>query len=352
MSDEKRHDDESQTAEKSPAQQSPAQQSPAEQSPAEQSPSRKTSRAPEADEGWELWAKVALLMGAIGFVAWTVVLLRLGEPSVYAYAFIVPALGALSVPVVFWGLIKTVFNRPIFRRSRTIGFGLLLAVGFFGNSPMFAVPLSTEDFESTHSYRLPFDGEWAVTAGGDSTTTNYHATTPTYRYAYDFTPVVDGERHKDDGKALTDYYCYGKPVLTPTAGEVVRVQDKYKDNNPAKFDARIDAQSVMGNHVVIEVDDSEYLFVAHMKEGSVAVERGDEVSQGQKIGECGNSGGSVKPNVHVHLQNSKEFPVSESLPLEFSDYVSDGEPVEKGMPQGSTNTEEPFGERVKNAKGD
>ena len=310
----------------------------------EQAP--QTSRPPESAQGWELWTKVALLMGALGVIAWAVVLLRLGEASIYTHAFVISALGVLTLPVTLWGLIKTMFNRPVLRRSRTIAFGILLAVGFFGNVPFFAVPLSTEGFESSHTYRLPFDGEWAVTAGGDSTSTNYHATTPTYRWAYDFTPVVDGKRHEDDGEELTDYYCYGKPVLAPAPGEVVTVVNDRKDNAAGEFDS----QSVMGNHVVIEVDKDEYLFVSHMKKGSVTVAAGDQVEQGQKIGECGNSGRSLRPNVHVHLQNSTDFPVSESLPLSFSNYVADGELVEKGMPEGSTDPKNPFGQRVKNRK--
>jgi hypothetical protein len=307
----------------------------------------KTSRPPEPDQGWELWAKVSVLMGAIGAVAWVLVLLRLGTVSVYTHAFVLSALGALSLPVTFWGLIKTLFNRPVLRRSRTIAFGLLLAVAFFGNVPFFAVPLSTEGFESTHTYRLPFDGEWAVSAGGDSTSTNYHATTPTYRFAYDFAPLVDGKRHKDDGTELSDYYCYGESVLAPAAGEVVRVEKTRKDNAVGEFDG----QSVMGNHVVVRVDDSEYLFVSHMKEETIPVAKGDQIRAGQKIGECGNSGRSLKPNVHIHLQNSKDFPISESLPLRFSDYRADGKAVDKGMPRGSTDPEDPFGERVENTNG-
>lgn len=315
---------------------------PAEERPTEERCAEKQN--PDEVYGWELWTKISVLMGALALVSWLLVLLRLGAVSVYTHGFVISALGALTLPVTLWGLIKTIFNRPVLRRSRTIGFVTLLAVGFFGNVPLFAVPLSTEDFESEHTYRLPFDGEWAVTAGGDSKETNYHATTPTYRWGYDFTPIVDGERYEGKGAKLTDYYCYGKPVFAPAGGEVVTVEKSRKDNEAGQFDA----QSVMGNHVIIRVDDDEYLFVAHMKEDSVSVDEGDTVEQGQKIGECGNSGRSLKPNVHVHLQNTLEFPMSESLPLRFSNYLADGEPVEKGMPKGSSDREDPFGQMVQN----
>ncbi|MFP4598470.1 MAG: M23 family metallopeptidase [Persicimonas sp.] len=295
------------------------------------------------DHSFELWAKISLGMGALSALGWVVVLLRLGVPSVYTHAFIIATLGFLTMPVMFWGLVKSFFNPPLVRRSRIIAFGVLLATAFFGNVPYFTVPLSTADWESSHEYRLPFDGEWAVTAGGDSTDTNYHATTAAYRWAYDFTRVEDGKRHRGEGKELADYYCYGEPVLASAAGEVIRAEDGNEDNEPGEFDE----QSVLGNHVIVEVDEDEYLFVAHMKEESLAVEEGARVEPGEKLGECGNSGRSINPHVHVHLQNSTKFPMSEGLPLRFSDYTADGEPVELGMPKGSSDSESPFGQRVK-----
>lgn len=312
-------------------------------------PAERTSRGESwSEEGkgvddWELWAKIAVLMAGTTAAAWMVVLLRLGEISVYTHAFILSTLGVLTLPIILWGMAKTMFNRPVFRKSRTIAFALLLAVATFGNVPLFSVPLSTEDWKSEHVYRLPFEGEWAVTAGGGSTDVNYHATTATYRWAYDFTPVKDGERHSGDGDELSDYYCYGEPVLAPQGGEVIDVEGDKRDNEPGEFDA----ESVLGNRVVIEVDEGEYLFVAHMKQDSVIIEKGDTVEQGDKLGECGNSGRSLYPHVHVHLQNTKDFPMSESLPLVFSDYFSNGEPVDKGMPKGSSDPEKPFGEIVK-----
>jgi murein DD-endopeptidase MepM/ murein hydrolase activator NlpD len=100
--------------------------------------------------------------------------------------------------------------------------------------------------------------------------------------------------------------------------------------------------------VVVRVAKDEFLYLAHLKNESVAVKVGDEVSAGDKLGECGNSGRSLLPHLHIHLQNSGDFPVAESLPLEFSNYIADGEPVAEGMPLGSANRADPLGQRVKN----
>lgn len=294
--------------------------------------------------GWELWTQVSVLMAAFAVVGWGIVWLRLGTLSIYTHAFGLSALGFLTLPVIFWGLVKSMFNRPVLRRPRVIAFVLLLGVSFFCSQPRFAVPLSTEGWTSAHRYRLPFQGAWVTTAGGDSTRTNYHAMTATYRWGYDFTPLVDGARHRGAGDKLEDYACFGQPVLAPVAGKVHELENEHPDNAPQTFDE----ESVLGNYVVLRVDEGEYLYVAHLKQHSIALQAGQTVQAGDKLGECGNSGRAWVPHVHVHLQNSAEFPVAESLPLKFSNYLANGEPVQLGMPLGSTNPEKPLGQQVEN----
>lgn len=309
-----------------------------------QPPKTAKPAAPKTDP-WELWVQVALMMAGVALIGWLLVWMRLGTVSVYIHSFILSTLGILTLPVIFWGLTKAIFNRPIYQRSRTLGFVVLVGVAFFCNIPLFAVPLATEDWQSTHTYRLPFEGEWVTSAGGDSTKLNYHATTATYRWGYDFTRAPDAKRFKNNGEQLSDYYCYGAPVLAPVAGKVVQLENKHKDNPPHQFNE----DSVLGNHLVIKVDEAEYLYVAQLKERSIPLKVGDPVQPGDKIGECGNSGRSLLPHVHIHLQNTAEFPLAESLPLVFSNYLADDKAVDIGMPQGSSDAQNPLGQRVQNA---
>ncbi|MFU8806279.1 MAG: M23 family metallopeptidase, partial [Bradymonadaceae bacterium] len=283
------------------------------------------------EDRWEMWAKIGVGMAVIQALLWIIVFLRLGMPSVYAHAVGVSMMGALTIPIAFWGLVRMTFNPPVLRRTRTIGFGCVLLVGLAGNVPFLAVPLSTEGWESKHDYRLPFDGEWMTIAGGDKKGTNYHATTATFRWGYDFAPARDGKRFEGDGSRLEDYHCFGEPVLAPAGGRVVEAVGYLEDVVPGE----VGGDAVLGNHVVIRVDADEYLYVAHMKNESVTVKDGDEISVGQKIGECGNSGRTVAPHVHVHLQNSTNFPLAESLPLRFSGYEAGGALVNLGMPTGT-----------------
>lgn len=294
------------------------------------------------DDGWELWAKLGVGLFGLQVLAYAVAYLPLGYPSVVAHSVAISMLGVLTIPLTFWGLLRALFVPPVLRLSRAIGFVLLLLVAFAGNSPMLSAPAPQADFVSEHEYRLPFHGEWSTLAGGESRTTNYHATTMVHRWGYDFAPVVDGERYTGDGSELEDHHCYGAPVLAPVAGEVVEARSGEADQAPGEQDSA----NVLGNYLIIEVDDAEYLFMAHLKEGSLEVGSGDEVEPGEPVAKCGNSGRTATPHLHVHLQNSREFPMAEGLPLRFSDYIADGEPVDEGMPLGTEDYLEDLGQIV------
>ena len=86
----------------------------------------------------------------------------------------------------------------------------------------------------------------------------------------------------------------------------------------------------MGNHVIIDHGNSEYSFLAHFKQGSLSVQKGDTVTLGQIIGLCGNSGNSSEAHIHYHLQNTAVFGSGEGLPAQFTNYLQDGELVQRG----------------------
>ena len=88
----------------------------------------------------------------------------------------------------------------------------------------------------------------------------------------------------------------------------------------------------LGNHGVIELATKTYLIIAHLKPNSVTVVAGQEVEEGQVIGQCGNSGNTSEPHIHIHHQRQDPavFPVlfAEGLPLYFRDH--DGPPMPEG----------------------
>jgi murein DD-endopeptidase MepM/ murein hydrolase activator NlpD len=62
-----------------------------------------------------------------------------------------------------------------------------------------------------------------------------------------------------------------------------------------------DRARLAGNHVMLECGGIEIL-LAHLREGSVRVDAGDQVAQGQLLGVVGNSGNSFEPHLHVRAQ--------------------------------------------------
>ncbi len=296
------------------------------------------------DEGWELWSQLGVLMLGLQLLAYGVAFASLGQASVIAHSSVISLLGLGTMPLMFWGLVRSLFQPPVWRWSRTVGFVCLLAVGVLGNTSYFSAPVSTGDWEPDQEYRLPFDGQWMTMAGGDDRSKNYHMTTMVYRWAYDFAPLVDGSRYEGSGEQLEDHHCYGMSVRAPVDGEVVQVLGGEPDQDPGDYHPN----NVLGNHVAIKVADDVYLYMAHLKQHSLEVGSGDEVSAGDVVAKCGNSGRTETPHLHIHLQNGLEFPMSESLPLVFHDYVADGEVVEEGMPLGTENYGTDVGQIVEN----
>lgn len=176
--------------------------------------------------------------------------------------------------------------------------------------------------------RLPLEGDWYVQWGGDLPHENYHVGAPDQRFANDFLVVKDNRSHEGEGTRNGDYHCFGRPILAPADGRVVRAVDGVADNTPGEMNR----EEIFGNHVVIEHGDEVYSVLAHLQHNSVSVEAGQTVSAGDSLGECGNSGHSSEPHLHYHLQDSPEPGNGQGLPAPFSDYRANGESVERGRP--------------------
>lgn len=187
----------------------------------------------------------------------------------------------------------------------------------------------TDGYETRTTLRLPFEGEWWVFWGGRSREENYHRASALQRYAYDFVVRRDGSTHRGEGSRNKDYWCEGEPILVPAAGTVVVAEDGVPENVPGEMNAA----EKLGNHVVIDHGNGEFSMFAHLRTGSVSVERGAAVEPGTPVGACGNSGNSSEPHLHYQLQTGPDFFASESVPAPFHDYLADGERVEVGEPR-------------------
>jgi len=148
---------------------------------------------------------------------------------------------------------------------------------------------------------LPFAGTWFVMNGGDAEAINHHNSNKTQRFAFDFTKLDSkGHSFKYDGKTNEDYYAFGEKVLAPANGVIVEAVDGVRDNDPGQGNYLAGA----GNYIIIQHTANEFSFIAHLKRGSVKVKLGEAVKEGERLGECGNSGQSFAPHLHYHLQDS------------------------------------------------
>jgi len=140
----------------------------------------------------------------------------------------------------------------------------------------------------------PFYGRWQVYQGFDGA----HTHQAPWQHALDFYIVENGQSYHTDGASLNDYFCFGLPVLSPVAGYVVKTLDSLPDNAPGQ----VDLENNWGNHVLIRMSNGLCALVAHLKQGSIGVKAGAYLYAGQPMAECGSSGRSPQPHLHLHVQ--------------------------------------------------
>lgn len=195
-----------------------------------------------------------------------------------------------------------------------------------------AVAKYPADRQSKTDFRLPFANEMVVLWGGKDTFINYHADTNAQRYAVDFLSFEGGNYFKNDGSENEDHFCWGKPIYAPGSGTVISVDNDIPDNEiPIENDT---PSEYLGNHVGIDHGNGEYSILAHLQQYSVEVNLGDQVTAGDYLGECGNSGLSDLPHLHFHIQDSADFldiVGSHGFPAEFHNIWKNGDQVSRSF---------------------
>ena len=177
---------------------------------------------------------------------------------------------------------------------------------------------SKENYACKESYILPFTGKWTVVNGGVDQELSHSWGSYPQRYAYDFIILDDeGNYSEGDKSSLQSYFCYGKDIVAPADGEVVKVRNHHKDSRTDGENVYCDAADIAGNHVIIKHNKNEYSAIGHIMPNSITVNIGDFVKQGQIIAKCGNSGNTSQPHIHFQLQNGKNFFTSAGLPIMF-----------------------------------
>lgn len=213
--------------------------------------------------------------------------------------------------------------------------------------------------------RLPFEGYWVVSQG-HTCSTNHRTGRFGGEFAWDFAAVGPGGAESPayrKSRLNEDAYGFGAPIVSPAAGQVVRVVADVADNDrllsyPRRslLETLERPEWIFGNFVVLDVGHGAFVLLGHLRQRSIAVERGQLVGVGDRIGECGNSGNSQTPHLHLQIMDRPDpaHPEVRGVPGLFVSYLESspgsagkrgevrGKSVEVGDPsQGSVITPTP-----------
>ena len=164
---------------------------------------------------------------------------------------------------------------------------------------------------------FPLDEGWYyVGQGGNSSLLNYHNTNRTQQYALDIL-ALNAAGLRALGIYPSDvnrYVIWGERVNSPCDGTVLEAVDGLPDHAPPETDR----EHLAGNHVVITCQGVNVV-LAHLQNGSVAVQAGDAVTTGQPLGKVGNSGNTTEPHLHIHAipTGSADMLEGDGVPMLF-----------------------------------
>lgn len=138
------------------------------------------------------------------------------------------------------------------------------------------------------------------------------------RFAVDWAKLgEDGRLFRGDGRSNEQWYGFGAAVRASRGGKVVRVVTGVPDHPPlVPPDAEaFTRETLTGNTVVVDEGDGRFAVYAHLRDGSVAVAEGTTVTSGSRLGDIGNSGHSLAPHLHFHVDDRPDPLASEGLPF-------------------------------------
>jgi len=202
------------------------------------------------------------------------------------------------------------------------------------------------DGKKPYIMAFPLRGEWLAPNTPGTRVPSHGTNRFGTRYAVDFIQVDWNRRGRPSysaslikylilGLSMDEYYCWGQPIFSPCDGRVVQVKDGYREPkrtnlwrdmhkafiNARHFDpSKNDIQSIAGNFVIIESEESVYVALIHLIKGSISVTEGQSIKAGEAIGMVGHSGNSYMPHLHFQLMDSIDIDKAMGLPFVFDRY--------------------------------
>lgn len=182
--------------------------------------------------------------------------------------------------------------------------------------------IPVETYQQKTALLFPFRGPGVVTNAG---ITNGGHRNRSGQFAIDAVGLDEnyGTNRPTGGKS-EDYAGWGRTIIAPAAGVVVRARtDRPDQPDPENSDPKYYAPEFPnggdpGNHLVIDHGNGEFSMLAHFQAGSITVRVGDTVTPGQPLGKLGSSGDTQTPHVHYQLQAGPDLQWSDGLPVQFT----------------------------------
>jgi hypothetical protein len=189
---------------------------------------------------------------------------------------------------------------------------------------------------------LPFTGRWLVQNSPARRVPSHGTDLFGERFAIDFVGVNERRRTSEFPSWSTAFgveppdrfVSFGRPILAPCDGVVVETHDGEDDHEarrsplalvPYAFSQgqRIQRgiQAIAGNFIILELAERNgFVALVHLKRGSLSVHPGQPIRTGEHLADCGNSGNSTQPHLHLQAMDSRDLSRARGIPLLFRKY--------------------------------
>jgi len=200
----------------------------------------------------------------------------------------------------------------------------------------------------TNTIGFPVSGDWVAVNTPDERIPSHGTDFFGQRYAYDLVrlnPQGTGFSCRSILRQFTflvhasDFLAWNEPVFAAFKGKVIAAEDDWPDRMfinavwqmlRATFiqgrPKRTDLRSLLGNYLLIEGDAGVALY-AHLRRGSIAVRRGQNVEAGQPLANVGNSGNSTMPHLHFHVMDRADPWEAQGVYCDFTTSEPGAQPI-------------------------
>lgn len=167
----------------------------------------------------------------------------------------------------------------------------------------------------------PFSGRWLVRNSPANRVPSHGTALYGQSYAIDFVPVDESGRTAPvrlvslvRPEPPERFPGFGQPILAPVGGTVLAAHDTEPDHRAHRGLPSVGYMltqgrraaagwvALAGNHVLIE-SGGVVVGLCHLRRGSVEVRSGQRVNIGDLVAECGNSGNSTEPHLHIQAMD-------------------------------------------------